>query len=70
MKCKALLLIVVGLSLCLAGCGNEEPKETPEMKEALSGKKGFDMNNVPEKDREMVRKMTQGGAGASAPKGP
>jgi len=56
------------LAMALVGCGNEEAKETPALKEAMTGKKSFDMNNVPEKDREMVRQMTQGRGGASAPK--
>ena len=65
-------VVLAGLGLALVGCsGSSEPtKETTGLRDAMTNPKPFDINDVPEKDREMVMKMRGGGgAPGGAPKG-
>jgi len=65
---RILLGILVGATAI--GCaGNDEPKETPGMREALTKPPKFDLDKVPPEHRAMVEAMTTGRGGnpAAAP---
>jgi hypothetical protein len=59
-KIRWYFLGLAGVAL-VAGCtDNDEPKETPALREALTKPPKFDLDKVPPEHREMVRAMTSG----------
>ena len=66
--CLACLSILV---IALSGCGEPgaDPAEAQKLKEGMSDTK-FDINKVPEKDREKVKGFMGNGGAASATNSP
>lgn len=66
-KKLASFAIAAGLVLTAACNQEEQVKDSPQMREALTKPPKFDINNVPPEHRDKVRQMMGGGGAQSAP---